>query len=389
MTAKQITPVGHWKSSDEAASLPWSSQFVLVNSPECVELTDRLLAAIESAKKTLWVASPFIDDDRFVQSLVRAKARRVRIKVITDIRNNRGRGKQYVTRGFQSESEEATKFDAHQSCIRELARARISCRSPTHYPHFKLIVADDRIAMLSSANLTQNSLGGNANSSVEVGLAVDRQDQVDQLLLLLSHLWNSCPFSLILNGNDVSFEQHGSGEQIAAVANVAARQGLLVNSPGEGFFSLTKAIVAAVDNSLSGLIFASMSFFETNLVPQLEDAVLAALARGVQVTAIIRPEHFREEEKNGKYPDPSTKRLIESGLQLRGVTGLHAKGLLGDQSEGLVFSANINPFSLTGGRESNHMEMGLKLTAADECFSDFTGFMNDLKQAANRQLVLA
>lgn len=389
MKAKQFNPVGHWKSSGEAASLPSSRQSVWTNSPECVELTERLLAAIESAKKTLWVASPFIDDDRIAQALVRAKARRVRIKVITDIRNNRARGKQYVTRGFQAEPEEAKNLDAHQSCIRELARSRISCRSPTHYPHFKLIVADKRTAYLSSANLTKNSLGGNANSSLEVGLAVARREQVEQLLLLLSKLWDSCPFRLILNESDVSIEQHGSGEQIADIANPAAQQGLLVNSPADDFFTLTNAIINAVNKSENELIFVSMSFFDANQVPQLEDAVLAALSRGVRVTTFIRPEHFSKEETRGEYPDPSTKRLIESGMELRGVTGLHAKGLLADQREGLIYSANINPFSLTSGRESNHIEMGLKLTATDACFTDFAGFTNDLKQASNQRFILA
>jgi phosphatidylserine/phosphatidylglycerophosphate/cardiolipin synthase-like enzyme len=183
-----------------------------IGSRDCADLTEHLLLAIESARTTLWVASPFIDDDRIVQALISAKARRVRIKVITDIRNNRGRGKQYVTRGFEAKPEEAKNVDAHQACIRKLARSRISCRSPTHYPHFKLIVADDRIAYFSSANLTKNSLGGNAKSSLEAGLTLIRQEQVEHILQLLSQLWSSCPFRLILNERDVSIEQHGSGE---------------------------------------------------------------------------------------------------------------------------------------------------------------------------------
>lgn len=388
MKAKQSQPLGKWIRSEGAALLPSSRQSLWVNSRESIELTKCLLSAIESARKTLWVVSPFIDDTRVVRSLKNAKARRVRIKVITDIRNNRGRGKHYLTRGFHAESAETKNFDSHQECIRDLARSLISCRSPTHYPHFKLIVTDDRIAYLSSANLTKNSFGGSANSSLEAGIAVVRQEQVDHLLQLLSQLWSSCPFRLILNENDVSIEQHGGGEQIAAVAIAAAQQGLLTNSPGDGHFSLTEAIVHAVDQSKRELVFASMSFFDADKLPQLENAVLAALARGVDVTAIIRPDHFRWEESRGEYPDPSTKRLLESGMKLRGIAGLHAKGMLVDQYKGLIFSANINPFSLTSGRESNHIEMGLELRADDDCFTDFAAFMKDLKQAANRMFVL-
>lgn len=389
MNAENGKPLGQWTSGDEAGSLPLSRQSLWVNSRECVDLTERLLSAIESAKKTLWVASPFIDDARIVQALKNAKARRVRIKVITDIRNNRGRGKQYLTHGFHTKSVETKNFDSHQKCIRDLARSRISCRSPTHYPHFKLIVADDEIAVMSSANLTKNSLGGNAKSSLEAGLSLVRRDQVEHLVRLLSQLWSSCPFRLILNEKDMSIEQHGSGEQIVDVAVAAAQQGLLVNSPGNGHFSLTDAVVNAVDRSKRELLFASMSFFDADSVPQLEVAVLAALARGVKVTAIIRPEHFSKQEARGEYPDPSTKRLLMSGMRLLGIPGLHAKGLLVDQAEGIIFSANINPFSLTSELESNHIEMGLQLAAADDRSIEFAAFMNDLRRSAQSQFQLA
>lgn len=127
-----------------------------------------------------------------------------------------------------------------------------------------------------------------------------------------------------------------------------------------------------------------MSFFDTSEVPQLESAVSAAWGSGVQVTAIIRFEHFCEAEKKGKYPDPSTKRLIESGMLLRGVVGLHAKGMLVDQSESFIFSANLNPFSITGGYESSHLEMGLKISVDDANFADFARFIKDLRQASNQ-----
>lgn len=369
--------------------LPLSHRPVWTNNSECVDLSDRMLELIESAKKTLWIASPFIDDHRIVEAIARAKSRHVRIKVITDIRNNRGRGKQYLTYGFEAKSKEAMKLEAHQACIRELSRSLISCRSPTHYPHFKLIISDKQTALFSSANLTKNSLGGNNDSSLEVGLSTERHDQIDGLLNLLSCLWDSCPFRLILNGADVSIEQRGSGECIASIAKIVAEQGLLVNSPGEEFFSLTDAIVDGINAAKCELTIASMSFFEANRVPRLEEALLKALSRNVRVTAIIRPEHFRKEEERGQYPDTSTRRLIESGMDLRGIAGLHAKGLLFDQSEGLIISANINPYSLTSEVESNHMEIGVKVAEGDACFNSVALFMNELNQAAIQQFVLA
>lgn len=388
MNAKMRQPIGLWQCDTEPATLPLSHKPVWTNNSDSVDLSEHLFAMVDSAKRSLWIASPFIDDHRIVEALIRAKTRRVRIKVITDIRNNRGRGKQYITRGFESTSQEETELEAHQACIRELSRALISCRSPMHYPHFKLIIADEQSALLSSANLTENSLGGNSGSSLEVGLSIDRNDQVEGLLKVLSCLWDTCPFRLILNGADVSIEQQGSEECIALIARMVSAAGLLANSPGEEFFSLTEAIIKGINTSKFELTIASMSFFEVNRAPGLEEALLAALRREVRVTAIIRLEHFRKEVENGKYPDASTRKLIEAGMKLVGIAGMHAKGLLVDQYEGIVFSANINPYSLTSELESNHIELGIKLLKVDSCFDGFALFMNELRRASTHHFML-
>jgi len=388
MTSMNKKPLGSWNCIAKDSRPPTSRGSLWTNNPKCVDLTDRIFALIDSAKTSLWVASPIIDDPRIVDALKKAKYRRVRVKVITDIRNNRGRGSLYLTRGFEAKSEEDTKLEAHQACIRELARERVPCRSPTHYPHFKLILADNLNGLLSSANLTENSLGGTDKSSLEAGLEFDDLDRIEQLSFILSSLWNSCPFRLILSDSDVSIEERGSGECVTADAKEAEAIGLLVNSPGEHFFSLTASIVEGINGSERELTLATMSFFETNRVPRLEEALLAALDRGVNVMTVIRPEHFREAERRGQFPDASTKRLIESGMKLRGISGLHAKGLLVDRKEAIIFSANINPFSLTSERESNHMELGLKLLPSDRSFECFCDFMSELSQSANQQFAL-
>ncbi len=388
MKANNLNAIGKWKRSESAGSLPSSRGSVWTNNSDSIELTEQILVLIDSAERSLWIASPFIDDERIVDALQRAKSRRVRVKLITDIRNNRGRGKLYTTRGFQSKPAEANSLEKHQACIRELVRSRISCRSPTHYPHFKLIIADDRRGLLSSANLTGNSLGGKKDCSLEVGITIDCSELVGQFVAVVANLWDSCPFRLLIDGGDVSIEQQGRCEQVASIAELAERKNVLVNSPGENYFSLTNAIVNVVRQSKVELTFISMSFFEPNRVPRLEQALLEALSRNVEITAVVRPEHFRRAEEKGEYPDPSLVKLIKAGLQLRGIAGLHAKGLAVDQSRALIFSANINPYSLTSEFESNHMEMGVSLSKGDDGFESFSEFISDARHAAIQQFVL-
>ena len=81
--------------------------------------------------------------------------------------------------------------------------------------------------------------------------------------------------------------------------------------------------------------------------------------------------------------------LIENGMKLHGIAGLHAKGLLVDQKEAIIYSANINRFSLTSELESHNMEMGLQIIETDVCFKGFASFMNGLNNSVTHQFVLS
>jgi phosphatidylserine/phosphatidylglycerophosphate/cardiolipin synthase-like enzyme len=99
----------------------------------------------------------------------------------------------------------------------------------------------------------------------------------------------------------------------------------------------------------------ALSFYDTDKVDSIHTELLGALSRGVKVTVIVRPEHFRPDQ----YPDPSTKRLLENGLRLLGMSALHAKGMVVDGSSCAIFSGNINPYSLQSDANSAQVEIGL------------------------------
>lgn len=388
MPEERLPTIGNWNVSELSASVPRSHGSMLVNHKSCSDLGDRIFDLINSASASLWIASPFIDDPLVVKALISARQRRVRVKVITELKDIRKskRGRLY-TQGFEPSKVSESELKSHRGFIREFARNRIGCRCPKHSPHFKLVITDQNKLIISSANLTANSFGGTASSAFELGAFVDCAEQIGVAETLIQQLWNTCPMRLHLSDNDVSLQQQGGGEEVAAVVDAAANRGLLINSPRENVFTLTDALLKGIKGTSRELIIVSMSFYEANKVPELEEALYDALQRNVKVVAIVRPERFREQEKVGKYPDPSTRRLLEAGLQLKGIHGLHAKGMMFDRTHGMVFSANINPFSLSSG-ETNHIEMGIALASASNNFEHFKKVFLHILTAANHQYFL-
>ncbi len=113
-------------------------------------------------------------------------------------------------------------------------------------------------------------------------------------------------------------------------------------------------------------------------IPLLHHALQEALARGVTVTAVVRPE----ESPADRYPDPSTRSLLDRGMTLRGFERLHAKGIVVDGSRCGLFSANINPFSLQSNTESAHVECGVFTDLGSSLPQAYAQFIQEMDQQA-------
>lgn len=155
--------------------------------------------------------------------------------------------------------------------------------------------------------------------------------------------------------------------------NIGEGGRLLVSHPG-GAPVLAGALAEALDQAVDEVILAAMSLYQTDEIPLLGPALGRCLARGVKVRAIVRPEQF----KRGVYPDPSTLELLESGMNLFGVTGLHAKGLLIDGRWCGLHSANFNPYSLDPRCETANWEFGIVGPADHPILSEWASFIQNL-----------
>lgn len=327
---------------------------VFVNSAEKAELGEEILRSIGSARRSVAIINPLISDERLVQQILAARERGVRVKLITELRENRKSGIKYPTRGFEVDDE--VSLNEHFTAIRRLANGRVHCRGMRYYAHAKVIVVDDEQLILSSANGTSNSLGWGSQPSVEAGININEPLVVSKVATVIGQVWEQCPFRLHLLEQDISLQESAVDRQIGFPLESAIYDDsqIVWSYPPHGR-ALRDSLVRLIRQARKKITFAALSFYETDKVDSLHTALLGALERGVRVTVIVRPEHFRPDQ----YPDPSTKRLLANGMRLLGVSTLHAKGIVVDNTGCAIFSGNINPFSLESDADSAQVEIGM------------------------------
>lgn len=332
------------------ADVPRFEPPVFVGGSGRPDLGNEVLRIVHDSNESLTLVNPLVTEPAIVDALLAARRRRVRVRVITELRENRGRGIRYPTRGFEHDG--TAELGEHFASIRRLAGELVFCRGPRHYAHAKLLLSDDRVLMVSSANGTPNSLGLGVSPAWEAGVRVTDTEIVTGWATALRALWDACPFRLRVQGLDVSLQQEDAAPLVGS--ELESAPGAYWSYP-RGHRGLRDQLRELVRSARQRVVFAALSFYDTDRIPELHRELVAALTRGVEVIVLVRPEEFPPD----KYPDPSTRHLIERGLCLYGVAELHAKGILVDDTACGIFSANVNPYSLESDLESAHIEAGL------------------------------
>ena len=348
---------------------------LLLNFYGTTRLGDRILALIADVGRndSLTAITPILDDDAAIEALLEAHGRGAKIKIITKLADHRSGKLHFVTRGDVF----GENLEAHFRATRRLTLSKIRIKSLDLLPHAKLVVAKGRTAIFSSANLTSNSLGTNGSKSVEAGIIFDALPAVSGLAHLFNTLWRSsryaqdlCESRLVIHTVPASPLRSDSLPEVITGNVELCWSYPPVNS------TLRTRIVERVKSAKKEIIFAAMSFYDVDRIDGMEAAIKKALANRVKVTAIVRPEQFTLEQ----YPDLSTRRLMDAGLRLLGVTGLHAKGFLIDDDYCGILSANFNPYSLGAVDVASNLEMALCGSPVTPPFLPFAHFLRDLQQ---------
>ena len=307
---------------------------------------DLLRDLAERARRRVFLASHIVLDDEVPRILGRARERGVSVRLFTEVANRTDGGLRINTLGLDGQytGEELARHDA---IIRLLARDGVQVQSGPVFSHVKLWVADDRVAVTGSANLTTNSLGTGPSPAVELMQPCDGEVGA-ALSAVAAWLWagsNLCCDYDARSGFRIS-------QRLGKAAAPPQYPAVVVGVPGNDH-PILDAFGAAIERAERSILLVTMSAYRWNELPGFESALIAALDRGVAVTLARRAPDERFTEC------PSIAALRGHGMRVIDVPGLHAKGIVIDDAWTAILTGNLNPFSLAGSKPTDHVELAV------------------------------
>jgi phosphatidylserine/phosphatidylglycerophosphate/cardiolipin synthase-like enzyme len=308
---------------------------------------DVLIDTISRAERQVFLASPTVEEDCLADAVSAARARGVAVRMLTEVRKNRGDKVRIPTWGLDGEIG-GTELARHFAGIRRLARMGVQLRALDHFCHLKLWMADGAHAVAGSANLTANALGTGQSPSLEVMQEFEGA-AARGLQAIGDHLWQLSPWRLhaVADGATRVQEQRVNPHPPPMFA------GMALGVPGHDN-PILRTWLQAIERARRSVFLFTYSAFQWGAIPRLVDVVASALGRGVRVELAYRPGRACRQGDDG-----ALVALVDQGLQLLPIGGLHAKGLIVDRSWVGLTSGNLTPHSLAGSSESDNVELAV------------------------------
>jgi phosphatidylserine/phosphatidylglycerophosphate/cardiolipin synthase-like enzyme len=326
--------------------------------------------------EVLRVMSPVIDDPDAVSWLRQARQRGVVVRILTTLMDRHG----IHTKGWDA----SQNIEAHGDSIRELAESGCNVRSSRTTPHGKFVLASSGKMWFGSANLSVGSLKGRA---VEAALLLDHSSVSSQIQTVFDQIWVSSPYRMVHRQGAILIDEKTSSD-FSPSDHDPQKDAICVWSSAPSVPFATRGINRLLNSATNEILLVSMSLYDLIEVPEIQKTLLSAIQRGVKVCAVVRKEHFESEERKGLYPDPATRELLESGMELLGVSGLHAKGFLVDDSWCGIQSANFNPYSLDYRRNESNIEIAIIGRSRESPLSAYAAWLRLVADSASHRLCL-
>lgn len=319
---------------------------------------------LKKAKTSIKIISPVIESEVIFKELNDANQRGVYLQVVTSLLDRNGKIK----------SAGDKQFSALQLPGQKLAVLGASVRATQNIPHAKIIIIDDAIVLFMSANLSDNSLGIGKVNAVETCIILRDTSIVSSCRILFAGIWDSTQFIQGTDKNGLFIAQKAGKNLSELPYSLNGKEEYLIFSCPQNL-ALGKAIVMAIKEAKSEVVLMAMSFYDMDQVPDLYNTLSELLSKKVSIKLLVRPgsEQFAKSE----WPDKSTKRLLDAGMQLMEIPHLHAKGVIVDGNTVLAMSANFNPFSL-GSTKTSHIECGLLALTETSWAKQFIAFTRQL-----------
>ncbi len=309
-------------------------------------LRDALYDLVDSATRKLFVCSFLLDDQGLVERLCR-KADELRggVYVVTALKD------EWLASAFADPDEATGRPTKH--LVEPLVAAGVQVRGCEN-AHAKFAIADDRDALISTANFDTRGL----LHTGEAGVRLSAPDEVLRLSRFFSRLWLSrCELEMPHDPSErftVRNAKRPAHPPTVPIADLDHDGSVMWTDGNEHL--IAESIGRTADAAQRNLVVAT---YDTRGLERLHELVLdpltRAIRRGVRVRLLTRIRNPRRATRD------SLRRLAAIGVEIRGDSTNHAKFIVADREKGALFSANLDAeHGLTSG-----IEVGVTVSGED------------------------
>lgn len=299
-------------------------------------IKEAVLELLASARRKVFLASFRIGEPDLLEALY-AVAERLRggVYVISAL------DEKSLRQGLRKEAADAPEhadLRAQNKRFEDMTSCGIAVRGHESC-HAKLLVVDDRVALVSSANLETSALvdGPERGATGESGAVLSEPDEVARLSRFFTRLWYACPFEMPPG------EDHTVQERVPVpspcrvpVPSVASRAGVIWTHDDErGILDTIHDVIGRARERLL------LTTFSLNGVAERRELLLDPLERALDahpldVSLLARARnnlvtHRRDAEA-----------LAGLGVSIHADSLNHAKAVIADERHGALFSANFD-----------------------------------------------
>lgn len=337
-----------------------------LNTADRNELTDRVLAIINSANTYIKTGNFFFREPKIIKALENAVQRGIVLFVLSNIKGYDEEGVVDIDEEFQKIDSDphlpnlanVVEIGGHVRCMGEL--------------HAKFILSDNGDGLIMSSNYTIDSLHGNPECGAELGSKdVNRLEQLFDTLFTYA--------DIRLKGYDKDGYVFRKEQQKLDAAKLTQSDSniLLTLGPNDpkritnfsncNIHTIYDAIVDAISKANERLTIVSYSFKDLDDLPEFTSALSDAYKRGVKIELLYRDDH----EKSVCQLHLLSQGM--PGIKRFGIPKNHAKLLLTEQ-QALLFTANIDGSAgMKGG-----FELGVRLN--NQQYEEASDIIKQLKE---------
>jgi cardiolipin synthase A/B len=299
-------------------------------------IKEAALGLLSAARHKVFVASFRIGDTELLKALYDAADRlRGGVYVISAL------DEKSLRKGLQSEDADAPGADdirAQNKRFEDMTSRGISVRGHENF-HAKFLIIDDRVALVSSANLETSALTDTKTRGAtgENGFIVSDGAEVLRLARYFARLWHECTYEMP-PGEDHTVQERTASPSPCRVPAADLEHAPSVIWTHDGELGILDTIHHIIGRARHTLLLASYSLNGLIERPELllTPVERAIRAHSLKASLLVRARNNHPQTRQGAAA------LAELGVQIHADSLTHAKAAVADERYGALFSANFD-----------------------------------------------